>query len=415
MNKHLFSKIIIMLLFLSFINGLNSIRTVRANTITVPDDYSTIQVAIAHANKGDTVFVRNGIYNIGENTLIIIDKTISLIGENPKKTIIFGLFNSYSASTLGIRIAAPNVTISGFTITNFQTAIAIANYYDESFPSGCKIIYNNIVNNSQGIRPQRSDLLIYGNNITKNRTGIAGWNTENIIISGNNIAHNGKGINIGICRNITVSGNTIFNNTGGLNLVYYGPHFVYGNNITNNDWGIRFAEGCSNAEVYGNIIANNSAGVVLLIFPNTGDVVFTGVGNKVFGNIFVDNFEQVIQNEGEFGYLKLPYSNGTDVVLWDNGTLGNYWGDYMSKYSNATEMGNSGVGDMLYVIDVDNIDYYPLVDAFNVSPIISLFPTPIPSTNTEPELFPTTIAVASIAIISVIGIGFLVYFKKFRK
>ena len=415
MNKHLFSKIIIMLLFLSFINGLNSIRTVRANTITVPDDYSTIQVAIARANKGDTVFVRNGIYNIGENTLIIIDKTISLIGENPEKTIIFGLFNSYSASTPGIRIAAPNVTISGFTITNFQTAIAIANYYDESFPSGCKIIYNNIVNNSQGIRPQRSDLLIYGNNITKNRTGIAGWNTENIIISGNNIAHNGKGINIGICRNITVSGNTIFNNTGGLNLVYYGPHFVYGNNITNNDWGIRFAEGCSNAEVYGNIIANNSAGVVLLIFPNEGDVVFSGVGNKVFGNIFVDNFEQVVQNEGEFGYLNLPYSKGTDVVLWDNGTLGNYWGDYMSKYSNATEMGNSGVGDMLYVIDVDNIDYYPLVDAFNVSPIISLFPTPIPSTNTEPELFPTTIAVASIAIISVIGIGFLVYFKKFRK
>ena len=445
--KKIFAAIFIFVIFLSFNNGFNSIRTVRANTITVPDDYPTIQVAIARATDGDTVFVKNGVYYTSDNNLIIIDKTISLIGEDPEKTIITGLFTPYIASTPAIRVAAPNVTISGFTITNCRIAIAIANYYEESFPSGCKIIYNNIVNNSEGIRPLRSDLLIYGNNITNNQQGITGWNTENIIISGNNIAHNGKGVNIGICRNITVSENCIFNNTGGLDLVYYGPHFVYGNNITNNDWGIRFAEGCANAEVYGNIINQNNAGIVLLIFPNEGDIVVSGVGNKVFGNFFIDNSEQVIQNEREFVNIDMSWSKGTDFVLWDNGTVGNYWNNY-----NGTDLDHNQVGDSPYIIDENNQDNYPLMSFISISqwnieyrgfyiqkvdnsyivsenlletyisPLFSTIeeakewiatgPTTTPNPATE---FPTLIIIISVAILTIIGFGIFAYFKKYRR
>ena len=96
--KKIFAVVFILVIFLSFNNGFNSIRTVRANTITVPDDYPTIQVAIARANEGDTVYVKNGVYYVGENNLIIIDKTISLIGEDPEKTIISGLFTPNIAS-----------------------------------------------------------------------------------------------------------------------------------------------------------------------------------------------------------------------------------------------------------------------------------------------------------------------------
>jgi len=328
------------------------------------------QAAIDNAAEADTVFVKSGIYPLDENTLIVIDKTLSLIGENPENTVIFGLFSKYSSgSTAAIRVAAPNVTISGFTITNCKTAIAIANYYAEAFPSGCKIINNNIVNNSEGIRSQRSDLLISGNNITENQGGITGWNTENIIITENNISENGYGINIGISRNITVSGNNISNNTRGLNLVYYGPYFVYGNNITKNDWGIRFAEGCNNATVYGNNITQNSVGVVLLNFPNSGDVAVSGVGNKVFGNFFIDNSEQVLPNEIEFENIRMG-SSGTDIVLWDNGTVGNYWSNY-----NGTDADGDGIGDTPYVIDENNQDNYPLIEPV----IIPEFPswTPI--------------------------------------
>src|SRR4030042_7035615 len=49
-----------------------------------PADFSTIQEAINAADDGDTVFVRNGTYY----EHIVINKTISLIGENPEDTII---------------------------------------------------------------------------------------------------------------------------------------------------------------------------------------------------------------------------------------------------------------------------------------------------------------------------------------
>lgn len=341
-----------------------SIVKAEVRTIGVPDDYSTIQEAIDNAAEGDTVFVKNGIYPVDENTTIVISKTLSLIGEDPANTMILGAFSMYPEDDVAIRLAAPNITISGFTITNCRVAIAIVNYYAEPYPSGCKIINNNIVNNSEGIRHQRNDLLISGNNITKNQGAITGYNTENVIITGNNITENGYGINIGICRNITVSENQIAGNTGGLNLYYYGPHFVYSNNITNNSWGIRFAEGCSNATVYGNNITQNDVGVVLLNFPNGGDVVVSGVGNTVFGNLFIDNTKQVTQDEINYGTIPDTWSMGTDIVSWDNSTIGNYWDDYSGLDENG-----DGIGDTPYVIDENNQDNYPLINSVDLDTI----------------------------------------------
>ena len=57
--------------------------------IIIPDDYSTIQLGINNANPGDTIFVRNGVYY--EN--IIIEKKITLVGENKNNTIIDGILN----------------------------------------------------------------------------------------------------------------------------------------------------------------------------------------------------------------------------------------------------------------------------------------------------------------------------------
>ncbi len=55
-----------------------------ANTIYVPDDYPTIQQAINAALDGDSIFVHNGTYS--EN--IVVNKTVTLIGENEENTII---------------------------------------------------------------------------------------------------------------------------------------------------------------------------------------------------------------------------------------------------------------------------------------------------------------------------------------
>jgi nitrous oxidase accessory protein len=364
MNRLKSTFVVLLVLSLVLVSFLQIEAKAEANTVVVPDDYSTIQEAVDNAAEGDTVLVKNGIYQVDDNTTLVISKTLSLIGEDPKNTVILGAFSMYPENDVAIRLAAPNVTISGFTITNCRVAIAIVNYYAEPYPSGCKIINNNIVNNSEGIRPQRNDLLISGNNITENQNGITGYNAENIVITENNITKNHYGMNIGQSRNVTVCGNNISNNTGGLNLIYYGPYAVYGNNITKNDWGIRFAEGCHNATVYGNNITQNDVGVVLLNFPNGGDVVVSGVGNTVFGNLFVDNSDQVIQDEIEYANINVTWRMGTDIVLWDNGTLGNYWDDYAGVDENGDE-----IGDTPYIIDENNQDNYPSINPLDISKI----------------------------------------------
>lgn len=369
-------------LLISLMAGVQSVKS-SSRTLVVPDDYSTIQEAIGHAADGDTVFVKKGIYAIDENNTIVVSKTLSLVGEDPANTVILGASSSLYDKGTAVRLAAPDITISGFTITNFRVAVAIANYGAEPYPSGCKITNNNIVNNSEGIRPQRNNLLISENNITKNTGGITGYNTENVIITGNNISENGYGINIGTCRNITVTENQIsHNNIGGLNLLYYGPHFVYGNNITSNGWGIRFAEGCGNATVYGNKITQNGVGVTLLNFPNGGDVVVSGVGNMVFANLFLNNIEQVDREESSYNYPPTT-SMGTDIVSWDNSTLGNYWNDYSGLDDNQ-----DGIGDTPYIIDENNKDNHPLMNPIEPG-VIPVFPSPSPEPTPTPVQSPT--------------------------
>lgn len=55
-----------------------------AGTITVPDDYPTIQEAIDAAQPGDTVYVRAGEY-VEE---LHIKKSLSLIGEGRTQVVI---------------------------------------------------------------------------------------------------------------------------------------------------------------------------------------------------------------------------------------------------------------------------------------------------------------------------------------
>ncbi|MCW4007591.1 MAG: right-handed parallel beta-helix repeat-containing protein [Candidatus Bathyarchaeota archaeon] len=413
MNKTLLLKALALLLLFSSTDKINLTSTVKAYTIVVPDNYPTIQEAITHAVDGDTVFVKSGTYLVDENTTIVVNKTLSLIGEDPAATVILGATNESYENGIAIRLAAPNSTVSGFTITNFVVAIAVANYYDEPYPSGCKIINNNIVNNSEGIRPQRNNLLISENNITKNNVGISGYNTQNIIITRNRIIGNGYGVNIGACRNVTVTENQIANNTYGLNLVYYGPYLISGNSITGNSCGIRFAEACNNATVYGNSITQNTVGAALLIFPNAGDLVVSGVGNIVFGNLFIDNTKQVAQEKSPYNYPSTTRM-GTDIVVWDNGTLGNNWDDY-----SGIDADNDGIGDTPYIIDGDNKDYYPLITQnINRPPTTSTPPsTASPSLSTEPTPEQATVtALIAVAIAAItFAVSGLVYFKKRQK
>jgi pectin methylesterase-like acyl-CoA thioesterase len=54
------------------------VQPVKATTITVPDDYPTIQAAINAAIPGDTIYVRNGLYP----EHLEINKAVTLEGES---------------------------------------------------------------------------------------------------------------------------------------------------------------------------------------------------------------------------------------------------------------------------------------------------------------------------------------------
>ena len=89
MNKTALTLTLIVALFLTFVlvslpqNGLVKAKT---KTIIVPDDYASVQEAVDNASEGDVVLVKSGIYNGS----VLIDKSISLIGEDKEKTTILG-------------------------------------------------------------------------------------------------------------------------------------------------------------------------------------------------------------------------------------------------------------------------------------------------------------------------------------
>lgn len=162
-----------------------SSATVKASPITiiVPDDYSDIQAAINHANDGDTVFVKSGLYSFYGYSFeddLIVNKSISLIGENSQSTILQekNYFNGqvFGAHAL-IYIQANDVTIQGFTLDgNKARSYGILSEYSHT-----RIVGNNILNNtSDGIYCEKPGIeifsnYIFGNNITNNGSaGIGG-------------------------------------------------------------------------------------------------------------------------------------------------------------------------------------------------------------------------------------------------
>ena len=94
--------------------------------IIVPDDFPTINQAIQNAIDGDTVLVRQGMYN----ETIVIDKAITLKGEDADNTII----NGNKAGTV-IHITHDNVTVTGLTIIYSQTHNKPHTYFTHDLPA----------------------------------------------------------------------------------------------------------------------------------------------------------------------------------------------------------------------------------------------------------------------------------------
>jgi len=170
--------------------------------IIVPDDYERIQWAINNASVGTTIFVKAGTYY--EN--VVVDKTISLVGENRTTTVIDG---NRTALKNTIFVTSGNVLIANLTIRNAYYSGVKLDFYS----SYNTIADNNITNNDDGIVLQSSskNKILYNNieNNTWNGIFLVNMHACNEVI-GNTIKNNHNGINsYDIDR---VEANTFFHN-----------------------------------------------------------------------------------------------------------------------------------------------------------------------------------------------------------
>jgi len=310
--------------------------------IVVPDDYPTIQEAINAAVNGDTIIVRNGTYY--EN--VIINKTISLVGEDKETTIIDG-GELWSV----VRILANDVIVQGFTIKNCRRTGGVGSEEERS----CVMVKGNntLIKNNEiahdnismswyiGIYLLQSSNNIIDRNYMKddwNAIGVLLVQSSNNTISNNNMTDNGDGIWIeDYSSNNTVYGNTITDSwfSGIIVQLYSHNNNFYENTITGTNYEGIFLSRSNYNTFSGNFIANNGLGVELA----------TGAPfNKFYHNNFINNTQWVHDPQNL-------------VTFWDNGCEGNYWSNY-----NGTDLNEDGIGDEY--LPWEGVDNYPLMNPY---------------------------------------------------
>jgi parallel beta-helix repeat protein len=193
-----------------------------------PADFAAIQEAINAASDGDTIFVRNGIYS----GPVVIDKTLTLQGENRDSTIIDGGSNEPMGSV--ILVIANNVRVSDFTIQDCReggNAIWIDSYFNMTFS------HNIITNCNEGVRMLYSSGNIVSYNIVEDcyyNTGVGIDYGSNNTVSHNTIINNHYGMSGGIdCHANTFSENALIGNDIGFGTTSYDNLFFH-NNFVNN-------------------------------------------------------------------------------------------------------------------------------------------------------------------------------------
>jgi parallel beta-helix repeat protein len=304
-----------------------------------------------------------------------------------------------------------NVTIRNIAVANFQTGIYLENTL-QSRVIKCNFTTNNW---EYGIRLTNSTSNIISNNsVTSDVSyyspsihGIALENSSNNTISKNRVIGSFyKGINLDRSNNNTITVNSVAKSQYGIDLHLSSNNNLDGNTIfstvrvisrgvyPDDGTGVWLEVNSTHNQIHKNNIKNN--GEAMRIWDYSSN-------NMIYENNFMNNTSQIsILTRGEFELRYTPIPNS-----WDNGTVGNYWSDYLTKYPNATEIDNSEIGNTPYLIDANNVDNHPLMK-----------PVEIPEFHAgtvETEPFPTLLVIAVIVtIVTVVAVA-VIYKRKLSK
>jgi len=217
-----------------------------------------------------------------------------------------------------------------------------------------------------------------------------GWGySEEMFFTGVNVEASGvtvknlriDGFDGSICiyyqSDIVVSSNTILNSSGqGQRIAVFGSNCsVFRNHLEGSGGGIWLGGGSNNNSVYENTVISGSW---IGTYGNSG--------NSIYHNNFLSDIE---------GVWLLSAVNVWDL---DYPSGGNYWSDYngtdMYRGQYQNETGSDGIGDTPYVLDVNNVDRYPLMNPYSsFTPLsVTISPSSVTLGMGQSKLFEATVA-----------------------
>jgi len=264
----------------------------EGRTITVDDDggadYISIQDAINASEDGDTIRVWDGIYRED----IIVNVSVSLIGNGTNKTIFEHLTN-----TTNIIILSDNVTIKGFSFTGLWNndweppsfAWTTTGRGIQLTGDYCRISSNRFLNLDWGIWQVKSNWSIiencqfvggyYGvsvdepsqftfinNSFSQYITGVTLSTSDGNSISNCTFKNNKMGLRLQRSSNNVITHNNFSFNTGHAIFIDDGSPYnsIVNNTFLHNDIGIRFGVNSPHCSVHYNEITGNRIGISVL-------------------------------------------------------------------------------------------------------------------------------------------------------
>jgi hypothetical protein len=313
------------------------------------------------------------------------------------------------AGNNGIIIAGRNnVTITRLNIEKCTTGVRIFNSSQISVDGNMFTNQTASMDTPIGVAIQDSSLVLIENNIFTSAGSAIVCNGTNNLIRGNTVTGGGVGNidgSIAIVGSLNIISDNKIEDLLPITIDKADSCTIARNNITGPSYqgseGIALFRDCYNNVIFGNNITGFVNQAIRTVFSCSNNTIF---GNYLANNGFAAALQDGAVNNTFYGNTftadscKVQIDDGVEGTFWDNGTIGNFWGNY-----NGTDSNKDGIGDAPYTVNgykwdhavgefvsfVSDQDNYPLMGPYDIEHDTIRLPKPSPTLSTSPSGEPT--------------------------